>query len=230
VCRSRRKNYSPDTCSRRSKMNSSYCHHFFGWEHTKCVLCWSLSDSAERAYCFLQIWGAGKGHGRGRSKVKNGEGGTYTHWIMKRWRLSFAVLLTSKDIQCIPLQRRRLEWWDRLVADITTAAINCFMTQNIFQSPSLSSLHKFTMYWRRRGMDKHISIIMPTTIISKHISRTAIPAVIIVGSFQCARHNALKLWESGNTTGWAKKRGHRLMTIILPVLNRFKIFFTKIPW
>ena len=32
-------------------------------------------------------------------------------------------------------------------------------------------------------------------------------------------------------TGWAKKRGHRLMTIILSNLNRFKNFFHwKIPW
>jgi len=27
-------------------------------------------------------------------------------------------------------------------------------------------------------------------------------------------------------TGWTKKRGHRLMTIILSILNRFKKFFT----
>jgi len=32
-------------------------------------------------------------------------------------------------------------------------------------------------------------------------------------------------------TGWAKKRGHRLMTIILSNLNRFKKFFHwKILW
>ena len=32
-------------------------------------------------------------------------------------------------------------------------------------------------------------------------------------------------------TWWAKKRGHRLMTIILSILNRLKkLFYWKIPW
>jgi len=32
--------------------------------------------------------------------------------------------------------------------------------------------------------------------------------------------------QGSTYTGWAKKRGHRLITIILSNLNRFKIFFT----
>jgi len=33
--------------------------------------------------------------------------------------------------------------------------------------------------------------------------------------------------DFGNPTGWAKKRGHRFMTIILSTINRFAIFFTR---
>ena len=32
---------------------------------------------------------------------------------------------------------------------------------------------------------------------------------------------------SGNYTGWAKKQGHRLVTIILSILNRFKNFLLE---
>ena len=36
----------------------------------------------------------------------------------------------------------------------------------------------------------------------------------------------MSAYVAAELTGWAKKRGHRFMTIILPNLNRFTIFFT----
>ena len=45
------------------------------------------------------------------------------------------------------------------------------------------------------------------------------------------KENWKKTYYTAPYTRWAKKRGHRLMAIILSILNQFKKFFHwKIPW
>jgi len=51
--------------------------------------------------------------------------------------------------------------------------------------------------------------------------------ILHAGECRC-RHVGIQAWcSSREYTGWAKKRGHRLMTILLSNLNQFKKFFTE---
>ena len=43
---------------------------------------------------------------------------------------------------------------------------------------------------------------------------------------RCVSVESVRQLETSHDTGWAKKRGNRLVTIILSNLNRFKNFFT----
>jgi len=45
-----------------------------------------------------------------------------------------------------------------------------------------------------------------------------------VGMMRCVSVESVRQLETSHDTGWAKKRGHRLITIILSNLNGFKTF------